>query len=119
MIGILEVKDGVKTYEALTPPSIIYLSVPSFPSSLFPSSPLPLPTISLGVGLPAERRAFWLSGLHHRVLHQEGGDHARIRTAADRPAGGGGEGQPVLQQQQRSGPEQPCCPEKERSGWVS
>ena len=88
--------------------------------SLFPCPTLSLPllllafpSLSLGVGLPAERRSFWLSGLHHRVLHQEGGDYAHICTAADLPARGCSEGEPLLQQQHS---EQPCCPEEERSG---
>ncbi len=61
-----------------------------------------------------ERRSFWMSGLHHRLLHQKRGDGSCGGAAEDLPAGGAGERKQTSQQQ--SDTKQPCRAKKERAG---
>lgn len=68
----------------------------------------------VGIGIAVERRAFWLPGLHHRVLHQKRGNCSCGSTSQDLSAGRAGDREQANQQQ--SGTKEPSGTEEERLG---
>lgn len=90
---------GCKIYSSfLQMCSCVYVSVLKH-LQLFYFSPLCLSSF-LGFSVLVERRSFWLSGLHHCLLHQKRGDRSCGGAAQDLPAGGAGQGKQTNQQQQ-------------------
>lgn len=124
----ISTQDGIAVRSAAVPPNL-HLSVSmdrekdqvrggggvaKSDATLCSSQQLFVSLVLAGVGVAAERRALWLPGLRHRVLHQKRGNGSRSSPVTDLPAGRVGEREQANQKQ--SGPKQPSGTEEKRVG---